>query len=206
MNADSADTHNPHLDLDDLIAGAAGQPVRDRAREHLANCEHCQREASRWNLVADGVRGLAAGASEAPQPLWSQRTPQHVGRPWKRAIWVVASAAAALVLLVGGGILTGTVHVQLSGRHGGMVLTSVGGCSQLEQADGTLKQVDGSSLVIQTASGQMVTVTTTASTFVSASGPCWATSPTGRQSWSGATAPTERSTRPSSPSDSRSAQ
>ena len=204
MNADSADTHNPHLDLDDLIAGAAGQPVRDRAREHLANCEHCQREASRWNLVADGSRPGSRRLGDAPTP-WPQRTPQHVGRPWKRAIWAVASAAAALVLLVGGGILTGTVHVQLSGRHGGMVLTSVGGCSQLRQADGTLKQVDGSSLVIQTASGQMVTVTTTASTFVSVSGPCWATSPTGLVR-SGATAPTERSTRPSSPSDSRSAQ
>ena len=171
MNGDSADTRYPHLDLDDLIAGPAGQPVRDRAREHLANCEHCQREANRWNLVADGVRGLVAGASEAPQPLWPQDASQHVGRPWRRAILVVASAAAALVLLVGIGVLTGTVHVQLSGRHGGMVLTSVGGCSQLEEADGTLNQVDGSSLVIQTASGHLVTVTTTASTFVSASGP-----------------------------------
>ena len=86
MNADSADTRYPHLDLDDLIAGAAGQPVRDPAREHLASCEHCQHEANRWNLVADGVRGLVAGASEAPQPRWPQDAPQHVGRPWRRAI------------------------------------------------------------------------------------------------------------------------
>jgi hypothetical protein len=84
---------------------------------------------------------------------------------------VVVGAAAALVLLVGVGVLTGTVHVQLSGHHGGAVLTSVSGCSQVEQADGTLEQVDGSRLVIQTASGQLVTVTTTASTFVSMSGP-----------------------------------
>ena len=62
--------------------------------------------------------------------------------------------------------------MQLSGGHGGMVLTSVGGRRQrLEEGDGTLNQVDGSSLVIQTASGHLVTVTTTASTFVSASGP-----------------------------------
>ena len=44
------------------------------------------------------------------------------------------------------------------------------GCTQVEQADGTLEQVNGSSLVIQTASGQPVTVTTTAATFVSMSG------------------------------------
>ena len=58
----NADTRFPHLDLGDLIAGAAGQQVGDRAREHLAGCEHCQLEANRWNLVADGVRGLAAAA------------------------------------------------------------------------------------------------------------------------------------------------
>jgi Domain of unknown function (DUF5666) len=171
MNADSADTRYPHLDLDDLIAGAAGQPLRDRAKDHLANCEDCQRETNRWNLVADGVRGLVADSSETPPPLWSQDAPQHVGRPWRRAIEVVAGVAAVLVLLVGIGVLTGTVHVYLSGRHGGTVLTSVGGCTQLEQADGTLEQVNGSTLVVQTASGQLVTVTTTASTFVSASGP-----------------------------------
>jgi len=50
-------------------------------------------------------------------------------------------------------------------------LTAVTGCSQLQQADGTLERVNGSSLVIKTASGQPVTVTTTATTFVSMSGP-----------------------------------
>ncbi len=63
MNADPAGTRYPHLDLGDLIAGAAGQPVGDRAREHLAGCEHCQREANRWTLVADGVRSLAAAST-----------------------------------------------------------------------------------------------------------------------------------------------
>ena len=78
MNADPADTRSPHLDLGDLIAGAAGQPVGDRAREHLASCEHCQLEANRWNLVADGVRGLAAAAPEAAQPARPRRTRQRV--------------------------------------------------------------------------------------------------------------------------------
>lgn len=77
-----------HLDLEDLIAGAAGQPIGDQAREHLARCEHCQREADRWNLVADGVRDLAAAAPEAAagpkaaagpeaaQPARPRRTPR----------------------------------------------------------------------------------------------------------------------------------
>lgn len=83
---------------------------------------------------------------------------------------VAGSAAAALVLLVGVGAVTGYVHVHLSGPGTETVLTAVTGCSQLEQADGTLEQVNGSSLVIKTASGQPVTVTTTATTFVSMSG------------------------------------
>ena len=171
MNTDPADTRYPHLDLGDLIAGAAGQPIGDRARKHLAGCEHCQLEANRWNLVAEGVRGLAAAAPETAQPARPRRTRQRVlAGPWRRAMLVAASAAAALVLLVGVGAVTGLVHVHLSGPGTETVLTAVTGCTQLEQADGTLEQVNGSSLVIQTASGQPVTVTTTPSTFVSMSG------------------------------------
>ena len=61
--------------------------------------------------------------------------------------------------------------MHLSGHGTETALTAVTGCTQLEQADGTLEQVNGSSLVIKTASGQPVTVTTTATTFVSMSGP-----------------------------------
>jgi Domain of unknown function (DUF5666) len=176
MNADPTDTRYPHLDPGDLIAGAAGQPVGDRAREHLASCEHCQREANRWNLVADGVRGLAAAVPETAQPARPGRTGRRVlAGPWRRALLVVGSAAAALVLLVGLGELTGYVHVHLSGPGTSgpgteTALTAVTGCSQIEQAGGTLEQVHGSSLVIKAASGQPVTVTTTATTFVSMSG------------------------------------
>ena len=84
---------------------------------------------------------------------------------------VVGSAVAALVLLVGVGAVTGLVHVHLSGPSTGTALTAVTGCTQLEQADGTLERVDGSSLVIQTVSGQPVTVTTTTSTLMFMSGP-----------------------------------
>jgi len=68
-------------------------------------------------------------------------------------------------------VVTGFAHVHLSGPGTQTVLTAVTGCSQLEQADGTLQQVNGSSLVIKAASGQPVTVTTSAATFVSMSGP-----------------------------------
>jgi hypothetical protein len=170
MNADSADTCYPHLDLRDLIAGAAGQPVSDRAHEHLASCERCEREANRWNLVADGIRGLAADAPEAVQQLRRQ-TKRHGPAPaWRRAMLAAGSAAAALVLLVGVGELAGVVHVSLSGPGRATVLTAVTGCSQLRQADGTLEHVVGTSLVIKAASGQPVTVTTKATTFVSMSG------------------------------------
>jgi len=171
MNADPADTRDPHVDLGDLIAGAVGQPIGDRAREHLASCEHCQREANRWNLVADGVRDLAAAAPETAQPARPRRTGRPVlAGPWRRAMLVAGSAAAALVLLVGAGEVTGVVHVHFGTNGTQTVLTAVAGCSQIEQADGTLEQVNGSSLVIKTASGQPVTVTTTTTTFVSMSG------------------------------------
>jgi hypothetical protein len=170
MNADAADTRYPHLDLANLIAGAAGQPVSDQAREHLASCEHCQREGNRWSLVADGIRGLAADAPETAQPA-RRDTRRHGPTPvWQRVMLVTGSAAAALVLLVGIGVVSGVVHVSLSGPGGQTVLTAVTGCSQLKQADGTLEHVNGSSLVIKAASGQPVIVTTTASTFVSMSG------------------------------------
>jgi hypothetical protein len=176
---------DPHLDLGDLVAEVTGQPVGDRARAHLAACEHCQLEANRWNLVADGVRGLAAAAPEtaapetaapetaapeAAQPGRPGRTGQRVvAGPWRRAMVVAGSVAAALVLLVAVGAVSGYVHI--SSNKTEAALTAVTGCSQLEQADGTLAQVNGSSLVIKTTSGQPVTITTTASTFVAMSGP-----------------------------------
>jgi hypothetical protein len=172
MNADSADTRSPHLDLEDLIAEVTGQPVADRAREHLASCAHCQLEANRWNLVADGVRGLAADAPEAPQPARPRRTRRHVlPRPVRYGLLAVGSAAAALVLLVAIGSAAGVVDVHFGGGGGTQTtLTAVTGCAQLEQANGTLERVNGNSVVIKAASGQLVTVTTTAATKIGATG------------------------------------
>jgi hypothetical protein len=181
MNADPTDTRSPHLDLGDLIAEANGQPIGDATRQHLAGCAHCQLEASRWNLVAGGVRGLAAATEPGPGapatapvrhglPAMPSRAawpiePRRAGRRvLRRALLVAGGAAAALVLLVGVGLGSGLVQVNLSGPSTKTVLTAVSGCAALESAIGTLEQVNGSSLVIKTASGQPVTVTTTAST------------------------------------------
>lgn len=171
MNANTAGTSSPHLDLGDLIAEVTGQPMADRAREHLAGCEHCRLEAKRWNLVADGVRGLAADAPEVAQPARPRRARRRVpARPVRRAMLAVGSVAAVLVLLVAIGSAAGVVHVHFGGGSTQTALTAVSGCTRLDQASGTLQRVDGSSVVIKTASGQLVTVTTTAATKVNASG------------------------------------
>jgi hypothetical protein len=167
MNTGPTDTRSPHLDLADLIAEVNGQPIGAQAREHLASCEQCRTEANRWNLVADGVRSLAADAPPAAAPV----RPRHAGLrvlvtdPRRRPV-LAASAAAALVVLAGAGY---GVTAALTSASSGPVLTAVTGCASLEQASGTLEQVHGSSLVIKTASGQPVTVTTTAATKVGAS-------------------------------------
>ena len=123
-----------------------------------------------------GRRQPEAAQPARPARPAQQARPRHTRQRgpasrWRRAILVGGSAAAALVLLVGVGVATGVVHVSLSDHSPQTVLTAVSGCSQLEQADGTLQQVNGSSLVIKTASGQPVIVTTTASTFMNMSGP-----------------------------------
>ena len=80
---------------------------------------------------------------------------------------MAVSAAAALVVLGGAGYWAAGA---LGGHSSGPVLTAVSGCPAIEQARGTLTQVNGGSLVIKTASGQPVNVTTTASTRLSMSG------------------------------------
>lgn len=169
----NADTRSPHLDLADLIAPATGQALDDRAREHLASCEHCRVEANRWDLVAEGVRSLAAATPEAARPARPRHAgPRLLADPRRRAR-LMAAAAAALVLLGGAGYGAAALwgHAPGTTRTGTQtVLTVVTGCARLEQAVGTLEHVNGSSVVIRTAGGQQVTVTTTVATSVSASG------------------------------------
>jgi hypothetical protein len=172
MNTGPADTRSPHLDLEDLIAEVTGQPIDDRAREHLARCEHCRAEAHRWDLVAGGVRRLAAAAPQPAQPARPRHTRSRMG-PRRRAVLAVGVAAALVLLGVVGYGASNYVHITFgtSGTGAGTVLTAVSGCTALEEASGMLEQVNGSSLVIKTASGQLVTVATTASTFLAVSGP-----------------------------------
>ena len=159
------------LELDDLLAEVNGQAIGDRAQEHLATCEHCRAEAGRWALVAGGVRALAAVAPEPARPAQPWKTgPQVLEGPGRRSL-LAASAAAALVLIGGASYAVSTAltgHAPAAVRTGTKTaaLTAVSGCASLEQADGTLEQVNGTSLVIKTASGQPVTVTTTASTMM----------------------------------------
>jgi hypothetical protein len=171
MNAGPADTRAPHLDLGDLIAEVTGQAVDNRAREHLARCELCRAEANRWDLVAGAVRGLVAATPQAAQPDRRRHTRLRVpAGPRRRTI---AAAAAAVVFLGAAGYAASRfVHIRFgaAGIGAGPVLTAVGGCAGLEQTGGRLERVTGRSLVIKTASGQPVTVTTTAATFVSMSG------------------------------------
>lgn len=250
MNANSAGPSGSHLDLAELIAEANAGAVEAAAREHLAGCEQCRLEASRWTLVAEGVRSLAAAAPDTVGPTPARpettgpaparpksagsaterpktaalesaapetaahgtsspgtATPETAGpglaalrpteappsrrrlgrrlaspagsaRPRRRAR-LVGSAAAGLVLVGGavyGAAASHLVHVSpnsggpVTSTAGPAALTAVTGCSQLMQAEGTLTQAGGGQLVVTTANGQRVTVTTTPSTFVGETG------------------------------------
>lgn len=164
MNADPVGTRYPHLDLEDLIAEASGQEIDERVLNHLASCEHCRAEADRWNVVADGVLGTAVAPPEVP-PLrhMGLRTPSGP----RRRVMLAVSAAAAVVLL--GGVGYGAATAPHAPGAKAAVLTAVSGCAGLEQATGTLEQVSGTTLVIKTASGQLLTVTTTPSTVAGVS-------------------------------------
>src|ERR1700728_454515 len=89
---------------------------------------------------------------------------------------MAVGAAASLVLLGAAGYLSAA---GLSGHAPGPVLTAVSGCAAHAQASGTLERVNESSLVIKTASGQPVPVTTTAATTVGVSGPLLGSIPDG---------------------------
>lgn len=173
MNTEPTDTRSPHLDLEDLIAHVTGQPVADGARDHLASCDHCQAEKDRWSLVADGVRGLAADTPEMPQSTRPRDARRHrLSRPVRNTLLGISSAAAALIVLAGIGSAAGVVHVHFGG--GGQTslaaITTVAGCPVIEQTSGTLERVNGDSVVIKAANGQLVTVTAAANTRVAASG------------------------------------
>ena len=101
MNTDRADAH---LDLEDLIAKAAGQPIDDRAREHLAALRALPARGE--PVEPRGRRGPRPGGTptrrQAAQPARPRRTGRRVlAGPGGARKLLVASVAAALVLLGG---------------------------------------------------------------------------------------------------------
>lgn len=122
----------------------------DQALEHLTAGERCSDVAPPTRLRRTGARVMAG----------------------RRHVMAVASAAAALVLLGGAGYIATTGLTGHAGHASGtakgqtVAYTAVRGCHGLFQATGTLSHAGGGSLVIKTASGQSVTVNTTASTGV----------------------------------------
>jgi hypothetical protein len=182
MNAGPADTH---LDLADLVAQVNGQPLDGQARDHLARCQHCQTDARRWDLTARGVRGLAVAPEAAPSAAVLQpavvspaaavpdTAPPARARPVRARVRTVPrrrtllAAGGAALVAVGGGAYALAVPAR-SGTPA--ALTAVTGCAGVERTSGTLQRVAGASLVIKTASGQLVTVTTAASTRVTVAG------------------------------------
>jgi hypothetical protein len=149
----------PHLDLDELLAGVAGEPLSEQARDHLESCPGCHRETRRWGATSDGTR-LLMTATELPPWQFPMETTGR--RPGRRAL--LTAAAAAAVLAAAGGTTWGLTS---GGAVPGAALTAVTGCPGLTATSGTLEQIDGAQLEVRTPSGQTVTVTTNSDTAVS---------------------------------------
>jgi hypothetical protein len=84
---------------------------------------------------------------------------------------VLSLSGAAAVVLLGGMVAALSGHPPGSAGTGpGPVLAAVSGCTALGQVSGTLTQVHAGDVVIKTAVGQLVTVTTTPATGMVVSG------------------------------------
>lgn len=160
---------SPHLKLDELLANASGEAVSDRARAHLTACGHCQDEAERWDAVAAGVRHLVAAVPVPPwQPVGARAAPSSLLRsflPRQRSRRRVLAVAAAMAPVAGGvsyGLVTGSSGDQKASPVNTAGFIAVRGCPRLVAALGTATHVHGASLLLQTAGGQPVTVTTSA--------------------------------------------
>jgi hypothetical protein len=90
-------------------------------------------------------------------------------RQRRRKRQAVIGAVAAVILLAGGTTYGLTAGLGGAGHPARAVstLTAVTGCPGLAAASGTLEQVDGTSLVLKTGGGKLVTVTAPASVKVS---------------------------------------
>jgi hypothetical protein len=112
---------------------------------------------------------LAGQTHEGRGPVTTAlAVPAASARPGRcRSRRVLVAAVAAAVLVAGGAgyglsAVAGGTH-----RAAAVVrLTAVTGCPQLKAAQGTLERAHGTSLILKTSPGQLVTVTTSASTAV----------------------------------------
>ncbi len=152
-------TTEPHLDLEELLSGVAGEPLSEQARGHLESCPHCRSEIKRWGTTSDATRLLVA-ATELPPWQLPAETSAH--EPGRRAL--LTAAAAAAVLAAAGGTTWGLTS---DGAAPAAALTAVTGCPGLIATSGTLERIDGAQLAVRTRDGQMVTVTTNSGTTVS---------------------------------------
>lgn len=153
----------PHLGLEELLAGMAGDPLPGPARDHLASCADCRAEIQRWGVTSDATRLLAAATALPP---W--HFPAATAARWPRRRALVVAAAAAAVVAAGGttwGVISGGAGAPASITAG---LTAVTGCPGLAATSGTLEHIDGTQLVVKTPDGPTVTVTTSGSTTVRA--------------------------------------
>jgi hypothetical protein len=136
--------------------GRRAAQVPGEAIQRLERRDYWPPSRTRRAVAAAGlVSAAAAGAAAGPR----RRT-------------MLAGGAAAVILLGGAGYgLTAAFagHPASLGGTRTAALTAVHGCAALAQVTGTLEQVNGTALVIQTPGGQPVTVTTTAATRVSLS-------------------------------------
>jgi hypothetical protein len=134
-----------------------------------------QHEQMNDSTLTRELRESLTGIAAPPRPPLAtiaargraHRRHRRTGLAGLSAAGVAAGTALALGLtgVFGSAPARGTGTIQTAAA----ALTAVNGCAGLKQADGTLGQVTGTSLVIKTATGQPVTVTTTASTMVSLS-------------------------------------
>ncbi|HEX3926021.1 MAG TPA: hypothetical protein VHY31_27360, partial [Streptosporangiaceae bacterium] len=72
LPGDAAPNSQPESNETVLAAGPGPAPAAARSAGvralSIARCEHCRAEANRWDLVAGGVRGLAAAVPEPARP------------------------------------------------------------------------------------------------------------------------------------------
>ena len=117
-----------------------------------------------------GAWARARSAIEAARSVEGQPGQQHHRDPRRRpSVWIAAAVAG--ILVVAGGTWAGLAAgrgAPASRTGSGLAagLTAVDGCPGLEATSGTAVRIRGSSVVLKTPEGQLLTVTTRASSTV----------------------------------------